>query len=212
VKIRTVIGLAGATAASLVGMAGLAAVPAGAGGNGAVNMPASQLTNYLQTNYPYPFPGVVVFTPLIDPSTLPPGTLPPNFKVSGDCETVAPWLFTDSFNSPPYLALNFTSGNAVVYQTSSSPLFPLPGGLNAVGTADLIDLNTGDTFFSGPTHVWLGQGANVNGEFYAGETVSFSGTYNGHTINITVNPGEIQSAGQNGGHFGGWGQQNVSCS
>jgi hypothetical protein len=198
-KIRTVIGIAGATAVSSVGMAGLAAGPAAAGGNGAQNMPAAQLTTFLQTNYGLPAPGIPIFGTPFSPV----GTAP-NVKVSGNCATAAPWLFTNKF------ALNFVSGNAVVYRGSSNPVVPfLPGGLNAEGTADLIGQSTGDTGFVGPAHVWLGQNANANGTFYAGETVSFTGTAaDGSTISITTNPGEINSAG---GHQGGWGQQNLTC-
>ena len=110
--------------------------------------------------------------------------------------------------------LNFVSGNADVYRTSNSPLFnSLPGGLNAEGTADLIDLSTGDTGFVRPAHVWLGQNANANGQYYAGETVSFSGTApDGSTISITVNPGEVHAASAPPGPpTSGWGQQNLSC-
>lgn len=162
-------------------------------------MPAAQLTAFLATNYGYPYPGIFIFA-----SPFAPAGASPNAKVSGNCATAAPWLFTDAF------ALNFVSGNAVVYRGSSNDVFPiLPGGLNAVGTADLIDLSTGDTGFVGPAHVWLGQNANAKGQYYAGETVSFTGTApGGSTISITANPGEIHSAG---GHSGGWGQQNLSC-
>lgn len=74
----------------------------------------------------------------------------------------------------------------------------------------LVDPATGDTGYVGPAHVWLGQGANANGQFYAGETASFTGTApDGSTISFTANPGEIQSA--HGNHDGGWGQQNLSC-
>src|SRR5579863_4337685 len=63
-KIRTAIGLAGASAASLVGMTGLVASPAGAAQ--ATAMPAGELTGYLQTNgfLQTPFgelPGVPIF-------------------------------------------------------------------------------------------------------------------------------------------------------
>lgn len=199
-KIRTAAGIAGATLASFVGLIGFAAGPAVAGGNGAQNMPADQLNSFLATNYGYPFPGLYVFaTPFA------PAGVGPNVKVSGNCATAAPWLFTDS------LVLNFVSGNAVVYRGSFfSPQFPfLPGGLNAEGTAQLVDLSTGNTGFVGPAHVWLGQNGNANGTFYAGETASFSGTAtDGSTISFSANPGEIFSAG---GHQGGWGQQDLSC-
>lgn len=199
-KIRTAIAIAGATAVSFVGMAGLAVSTAAAGGNGAQKVPADQLTTFLANNYGYPFPGLYIFA-----SPFAPAGAGPNVKVSGNCATAAPWLFTDSF------VLNFVSGNAVVYRPSSNPVFPfLPGGLNAEGTAQLIDLSTGDTGFAGPAHVWLGQNANANGTFYAGETVSFTGTAaDGSTISIKANPGEINSAG---GHHGGWGEQNLACS
>ena len=57
----------------------------------------------------------------------------------------------------------------------------------------------------------LGQGANAKGQFYAGETVSFTGPASegsGSTISFTANPGFVVSAG---GHQGGWGQQNLAC-
>lgn len=196
-KIRTVIGLAGASAASLVGMAGLAAVPVGAAP--AQAMDASNLSTLLG------LPGIPIFAPFVIPGT--PGAFP-NDKVTGNCETAAPWLFTDPF------ALNFVSGNAVVYQPNGGSAVPgvppsFPGGLNAVGTAQLIDFNTGDTGFIGSAHVWLGQNGNTNGQYEAGETVTFTGTAtNGSTISFTVNPGVDHSPS---GHMGGWGQQTLSC-
>ena len=212
-KIRTVIGLAGATAASLVGVAGLAASPAGAGGNGAVNMPAANLTGFLAANYGSPFAGVPIFaTPFMNPETQ---QVFPNTKVSGNCDA-APWLWSD------LLGLNFTSGNAVAYKPNSTaglsiPNLPpvFPGGLNAEGTAHLIDLGTDglgttDTGFVGSAHIWMGENANANGQYVAAQTVSFSGTdpTTGSTISFSVNPGEDHSPS---GHNGGWGQQNLSC-
>jgi len=183
VKIRTAIGLAGATAASFVGVAGLAASPAGA---------APAQTGPVQDLIPFPIP---IFAPLVQA-----GTGFPNDKVSGNCESAARWLFTDS------LAFFFVSGNAVLYRGTSPS--GIPNGLNAVGTAVLID-NGSPTAFVGPAHVWFGQNANANGTSYGGETVNFSGTApDGSTISIIVNPGFINSAG---GHSGGWGQQNLSC-
>ena len=214
-KIRTVIGLTGATAASVVGMAGLAAGPAGAGGNGAVNMPAGELTGYLATNYGDPV-GVPILAPLVDP--LQPGAMVfPNDKMTGNCDPAAMWLFQG------ILALDFRTGNAVVYQGQSNPIFPfLPGGLNAIGTAELDTIQrdsqghvTGmtPTGYIGTAHAWMGQGANANGQAYGGETFTFNGTNGGSTISFTLNPGFIQSAGQNpnGPHQGGWGQQNLNC-
>ena len=190
-KFRTVIGLTGAAAASLVGVAGLAASPAGA--SPATTMPADQLSSYLG------LPGVPIFAPME-----PAGAFP-NVKVSGNCDQ-APWLFSDP------LALNFLSGNSVVYQENVNPNDPVPffpGGLNAVGTADLIDLGSGDTGFVGATHVWVGQSGNAQGQQYGGETVTFRGTAaDGSTISFSVNPGFVQSAS---GHPSGWGQQNLSC-
>lgn len=210
-KIRTVIGLTGAAAASFVGMAGLAAGPAGAAA--AQTMPADQLTTFLATNYGNFFGGVPVFaSPFEYPGE--PGLgfpVSPNTKVSGNCLTDpdAAWLFSDT------LALDFQSGNAVVYRPTSSPVpFPfLPGGLNAEGTAALVDVTTGEpTGFVGTTHAWLGQGQNAQGEFYAGETVSFTGTSGDSTISFTVNPGEVGKAHSAPGvPSSGWGQQNLSC-
>jgi hypothetical protein len=203
VKFKTVMGLTGATAASLVGLGGLAAAPAGA--NAAVQVRADQLTTYLAAIYGNPFPGLPVFPPPPTPTFTQAGGFP-NVKVSGNCDAVS-GLFKDNF------ALNFVSGNAHVYRGSSNDVFPfLPGGLNATGTAQLIDADTGNTLFVGPAHVWLGQNANANGQFYAGETVSFSGTAtdgSDSTISFTVNPGEIHSVGS--GKMGGWGQQNLNC-
>jgi hypothetical protein len=198
VKIKTAIGLTGATAASIVGMAGLAAGPAGAGGNGAVNMPAEDLTSYL---------GVPV--PVIASPFVPPGTFP-NVKVSGNCDDPSvSWLFTD------IVGLDFQSGNAVVYQGPSGPVIPfLPGGLNAVGVATLDTLDPA-TFTATPTdyvgraHIWFGQNANANGQSVIAETVTFTGTApDGSTISFNTNPGGTTSAS---GHQSGWGQQNLSC-
>ena len=214
-KIRTVIGLTGATAASLVGAAGLAASPAGADGNGALNMSASQLTGYLATNYGSPFPGVPIFaTPFTYPGEPAPALVFPNTKVSGNCN-MAPWLWSD------LLALNFTSGNAVAYKLNSTagasiPFIPpvFPGGLNAVGNAELIDLGPDgmadtDTGFSGPAHLWMGENANASGQYVAAQTVSFTGSdLAGSTISFSVNPGLDHSPS---GHNGGWGQQNLNC-
>src|SRR5579859_3070360 len=102
-KIRTAIGLAGASAASLVGMAGLVASPAGAAP--ATSMPAGQLTGYLQTNgfLQTPFgelPGVPIFGG--QNGSFSSGGFP-NIKVSGNCPT---WVFSDIF------VVNFLSGNA----------------------------------------------------------------------------------------------------
>lgn len=107
----------------------------------------------------------------------------------------------------------FTSGNAVVYRLNGgTPLAPsFPGGLNAQGTAELIDLSSGgtDTGFGGPAHIWLGQNANANGQLVGAETATFSGTApDGSTISFSVNPGETTSAS---GHQSGWEQQNLSC-
>lgn len=196
-KIKTVVGLAGASAASLVGMAGLVANPADAAS--ATTMPASNLTAFLAANYGNPFGGVPILAAPGSGSFLPSGFFP-NIKVTGNCPS---WLFND------VVALNFTTGNAVVYQGSSSPVAPfLPGGLNAVGTAQLVDQGTG-TNFVGPAHAWVGQSGNANGQQYAGETFTFTGTAGGMTISFSVNPGFVKSPG---GHFGGWGQQNLSCS
>jgi len=198
VKIRTVVGLTGATAASFVGLAGLAASPAGAGGNGAINLPAADLTSTLG------LPAPIFASPFV-----PAGAFP-DAKVTGNCAQGAPWLFTDM------LGLDFSSGNAVIYRGLNGVVFPfLPNGLNAVGVATLVEFPSdgatpGQTFV-GPAHVWFGQNANAKGTVYAGETVSFSGTAtdgSGSTISFNANPGFIQSAG---GHQGGWGQQNLSC-
>jgi hypothetical protein len=199
VKIRTVIGLVGATAASLVGLAGLAAGPAGAGGNGAVNLPAGDLSSYLG------IPGIPVFGGFYYPGE--PGlpfTVPPNVKVSGNCVSDALWVFNDP------VALNFLSGTAVLYR-GTNPTNGLPNGLNAVGTAMFFDLANPDApTFVGPAHVWFGQNGNAQGQFYQGATFSFSGTAaDGSTISFTENPGGITSAHMN--HQGGWGQQNLSC-
>jgi hypothetical protein len=206
VKLRTVIGLTGAAAASFVGMAGLAAGPAGAAP--ATTMPAANLTAFLGVPVP------IFASPFTDPTA---GPTFPDVKMTGNCEA-APWLFAGTSNGPPTLWLDFQSGNAVVYRPNSNPVFQfLPGGLNAVGEAKLVMLTGftdsgptfGDTGFAGPAHVWLGQNANGNGQMYLGETVTFSGTApDGSTISFTANPGFVQSAS---GHQSGWGQQNLSC-
>ena len=200
-KVRTVIGLSGATAASLIGAAGLAATPAGAGGNGAINMPAANLSSYLGV------PGVPLFAGFVYPGE-PGAFVPPNVKVNGNCVDAAPWLFTDSFG------LNFVSGNAVVYRVNgNTPLAPgFPGGLNAEGVAQLVDFSgPGDgQIYTGPAHVWLGQNGNAQGQVVGAQTVSFSGTApDGSTISFTVNPGTTTAAHMN--HQNGWGQQNLSC-
>jgi hypothetical protein len=203
VKLRTIIGL-GATAASFVGMAGLAADPAGAAP--ATTMPAANLTAFLGVPVP------IFASPFTDPTA---GPTFPNVKMTGNCEA-APWLFGTP-GGPPTLWLDFQSGNAVVYRSTSNPVYPfLPGGLNAVGEAKLVMLtgftDSGPTFadtgFSGPTHVWLGQNANANGQMYVGETVTFNGTAGDSTISFSANPGFVGSAS---GHQSGWGQQNLSC-
>ena len=207
-KIRTIIGLTGAAAASLVGTAALAASPAGA--DPATTMDASGLSAYLG------IPGVPLFGQLVYPGE--PGLPfnPTNVKVNGNCVQAAPWLFTDP------LALNFTSGNAVVYKPNGgTPIAPsFPGGLNAVGTATLVDLANPDQSnppdfatpigpFSGKTHVWIGQNANANGQQVGAETVSFTMTApDGSTISLSTNPGFTTSAS---GHQSGWGQENLSC-
>ena len=205
-KFGTAMSLVGAMAAALVGTAVLAVTPAGADGNGAVQVPADDLTAYLALYYGNPFPGIPIFPPPPNPTFSQAGGFP-NIKVSGNCDAV-PGLFTDNF------VLNFISGNAHVYRISNSPVVGfLPGGLNATGTAQLIDVQTDNVLFVGPAHVWLGQNANANGQYYAGETVSFSGTaLNGSTISITVNPGEVHAASAPPGPpTSGWGQQNLSC-
>ena len=201
-KIRTVIGLTGATAASLVGAAGLAASPAGA--DAAQTMPAADLSSTLG------LPAIPVFaSPFTYPGEPAPAFVAPNTKVSGNCLTAASWLFTD------FVGLNFVTGNAVVYQLNSNPTIPnfppgLPGGLNAEGTAQLFDFNTGQTTtFVGPAHLWMGQNSNANGQYRVAQTVSFTGTdLAGSTISFSVNPGETHSAS---GHNSGWGQQNLNC-
>jgi hypothetical protein len=203
-KLRTVVGLTGATAASLVGMASLAANPAGADPGQQIG--AANLSAYLGV------PGVPLFGQLIYPGE--PGLqfTPNNVKVSGNCVSAAPWLFTDQ------LGFNFVSGNAHVYQvgggTSLAPTFP--GGANATGVAQLVDFNSGPPFlppdgreYTGPAHVWLGQNANANGQLVGAETVSVSLTApDGSTISLSANPGTITSAS---GHQSGWGQENLSC-
>jgi hypothetical protein len=196
-RIRTVIGLTGATAASFAGMVGLAAGPASAGGNGAVNIPAADLTQTLGTPIPvfggFLYPG--------EPGL--PFPVPPNVKVSGNCVAGVPWLFSDP------VALNFVSGNAVLYR-GTSPVNGLPNGLNAEGTATLFDLaNPAAPTFTGPAHVWFGQNGNANGQSVQAATFSFSGTAaDGSTLSFTENPGTTTSAS---GHQSGWGQQNLSC-
>ena len=203
-KIRTVIGLAGATAASLAGTAALAAAPAGADPGQQIG--AANLSAYLGV------PGVPLFGQLVYPGE--PGLMFPahNVKVSGNCVSAAPWLFSDQ------LGLNFISGNAHVYRVNgNTPLAPgFPGGLNAEGVAQLVDFNSGPPFlppdgrtYTGPTHVWLGQNGNANGQVVGAETVSFSLTApDGSTISLSTNPGTITSAS---GHQSGWGQENLSC-
>ena len=195
-KLRTVIAIGSATAASLLGVVSFAASPASAAA--AQTMPAADLTGFLGIPVP------VFASPFSEAGTF------PNVKVTGNCSD-APWLFSD------ILGLDFQSGNAVVYRGPSGPVFPfLPDGLNAVGVAVLDASSTGPhgfgpTEFVGPAHVWLGQGANAKGQIYAGETVSFTGTASdgsGSTISFTANPGFVVSAG---GHQGGWGQQNLTC-
>jgi hypothetical protein len=214
VTLRTVVGLTAAIAASLVGTAGLVAGQAGAVPGQTI--PASELTDTIGVPVP------IFASPFTDP-TVTPG--PPNVKMTGNCEA-ASWLFAPNTTANPHLPtlwLNFTSGNAVVYRQTSNPVFPqLPGGLNAVGNAELWILtavsSTGvptfaPTGFAGPTHAWLGQNANAQGQFYAGETVSFTGTDGlGSTISFTANPGFVGKAHSAPGvPSSGWGQQNLSC-
>jgi hypothetical protein len=183
-------GLGGVAVLACAAVCGAAAT--GAFAAPAQTMPAADLTAYLGLPVP------VFAAPFVEPGTF------PNVKVTGNC-SAAPWLFTDT------VGLDFQSGNAVVYRGQSGDVFPfLPGGLNAEGVATLDDFTTGmPTGFVGRTHAWLGQNANANGQFYAGETVTFSGTApDGSTISFTANPGEIHSAA---GHQGGWGEQNLSC-
>ena len=196
-KLRTVIGLTGATAASFVGMAGLAAGPAGAGGNGAVNLLAQDLG---------PIPVFGGFFYPGEPGL--PFTLPPNVKVSGNCVSAALWLFNDP------LALQFTSGTAVLYRID--PISGQPNGLNAVGTATLIDeANPDAPTFSGPAHVWFGQNVNptANGQSYEGATFAFSGTGPAGSVSFTENPGAVWKAHSAPGAnpSSGWGQQNLNC-
>jgi hypothetical protein len=190
VKLRTVIGLIGAMAASFVGMAALVASPAGAAA--AITGPAG--------NLPFPIP---LFLPLE-----PAGTAP-NVKVTGNCPS---WLF-----DPNSLALSFTSGHAVLYRGINASN-DFPNGANAEGDAVLLVFDAkGDPVtriqtFMGRAHAWFGQNGNANGQSYFGETVSFSGTAtdgSGSTITLTANPGGVQPASGKPG--GGWGQENLSC-
>jgi hypothetical protein len=208
VKIRTVIGLTGAAAASLVGTAALAASPAGAVPGQQIG--AANLSEYLGV------PGLPLFAQLVYPGE--PGLPFPthNVKVSGNCVTAAPWLFSDQ------LGFNFIGGNGHVYQldggTSLAPTFP--GGANATGTAELVDFNNPDgsnppdfltpgQTYTGRAHVWLGQNGNAKGQLVGAETVTFSGTApDGSTISIIANPGSTTSAS---GNQNGWGQENLSC-
>jgi len=203
-KLRTVVGLSGTAAASLVGSAALAASPAGADPGQQIG--AANLSAYLGV------PGVPLFGQLVYPGE--PGLqfTPHNVKVTGNCVSAAPWLFSDQ------LGVNFLSGNAHVYRVDgNTPLAPgFPGGLNAVGTAQLVDFNSGPPFlppdgrsYTGSAHVWLGQNGNANGQVVGAESVSLSLTApDGSTISLSTNPGTITSAS---GHQSGWGQENLSC-
>ena len=209
----TIVRLASAGVAACIGGIGLASVAAGpVGADAAQTMPAGNLTTFLQSDpYDSLFPGVPVFS-----SPFVPAGAYPAAKVTGNCASDAPWLFepapSDVPPGTPTLVLNFTSGHAVVYRGSSNDVFGyLPGGLNAVGTAELIDVfDPSAPVYVGTAHLWLGQGANAQGQFYAGETVSFTGTSGDSTISFTGNPGFVGHA-HAGGFTSGWGQQNLSC-
>jgi hypothetical protein len=180
-KIRTVIGLAGATAASLAGTAALAATPAGAGGNGAQPLPLDVLNGMVG--------GIVQLAP--------PGSFP-NITVTGDCPA---FLFTD------VLGFDFSSANAHINRID--PVTGAPNNANAEGIATLLD-NGAPTAYSGQTHAWFGQNVNPNGRQWFGSTVSFTGTAaDGSTISFSTNPGG--SFNPTTGTGNGWGQETVTC-
>jgi hypothetical protein len=180
-KIRTLVGLSGAAAASLVGSAVLAASPAGAGGNGAQSLPLSEVNQMTG--------GIV--------QLFPPGSAP-NITVTGDCPG---FLFTD------ILGFNFTSGNAHINRID--PVTGAPNNANVEGIAVLLD-NGAPTAYSGQTHAWFGQNVNPNGRQWFGSTVSFSGTAaDGSTISFSTNPGG--SFNPTTGTGNGWGQETITC-
>lgn len=183
-KIRTVIGLTGASAASLVGMAGLAASPAGAA--------AAQHTSAAGITIPL-FGGFV-----------PAGAFP-NAKVTGNCPG---WLF-DSNNS---FALGFLGGDAV-FQRGFNFNDGFPNGGDVRGTAEFLGSPVTGQIFMGNAHVWFGQNSNANGQSYVGEVATFSGTAtDGSTLSFTVNPGGNTPANAKPGAGSGWGEQQLSCS
>jgi len=106
------------------------------------------------------------------------------------------------------VALDFTSGSAVLYRIADA-IPPLPaGGGNIVGVATLLD-NGAPSPYSGEAHVWFGTNTNDNGHLYRGETVSFHGAaLDGSTVTITANPGGNTSAS---GNESGWFHEKVTC-
>ena len=182
-KFRTVAGLAGATAASLLGAGALAAAPAGAGGNGAQPVPLSVL-NQLTGD-------------IVGPFSLP-GTFP-NITVTGDCPS---FLFSAG------LGFYFTDGSAHINRGINT-VNGLPNNINAQGDAYLIEGGTQTTYW-GQTHAWFGQNVNPNGRQWQGSTTSFSGTAaDGSTITFSTNPGG--SFNPTTGTGNGWGQETVTC-
>jgi hypothetical protein len=181
-KIRTVIGLTGAAAASLAGTAALAASPAGAGGNGAQPVPLDQLNAMVG-------------------ELLPPGALNgdggPNITITGDCPS---FLFSAA------LGFDFLSANAHVNRID--PVTG-PNNANAAGTAVLL-ADGAPTAYTGQAHAWFGTNVNPNGRQWFGSTISFSGTAaDGSTVSFSTNPGG--SINPTTGKGNGWGQVTVTC-
>ena len=199
-KIRTVIGLTGATAASCVVGAIALSAPA-AYGAPAVHPPATDL-------------------PVIYPSPDPTGELPPpgspGLTVTGNCPS---YLFGNA------VGFEFQGGNAVFYRIPPGQPPGNSNGGNVEGTADLMIATPGvppsesnqgtppsnpvDSGYSGHTHLWFGTNSNANGQSYFGETISFQGTApNGATIKLTANPGSNTSVS---GNTNDWGKLDITC-
>lgn len=198
-KIKTVVGLAGASAAaSCIGVVALS-------GSAAYGAPAQHPPSITDVGIIYPSP---------DPT----GELPPPgsglITVTGDCPS---YLFGNA------VGFGFLSGNAVEYQLVNG----VPNGGNAEGIADLIIATPGtaptmenpngtpptnpvNSMYKGQAHAWFGTNSNANGQSYFGETFTFQGTApNGATISLHGNPGFNTSAGP--GNQNGWGKLDITC-
>lgn len=202
-KIKTVVGLASASALASIGAVGLSGSTAF--GAAALHPPSVQDVG------------------VIYPSPSPTGQLPaigdPSLTVVGNCPSN---LFGDSA-----VGFAFLSGNGVFYRIPPGAPPSMANGGNIEGTADLMYATPGvppsasnmdgtppsnpvDSGYEGHAHLWFGQNSNANGQSYFGETISFSGSAtDGSTISITANPGSNTSAGP--GNMNGWGKLKVTC-